>query len=1083
MTFEVPYSSSPAPSTPDRKSSNGRNLFAMSNPSTTPAGPPPSSAKSFTPAGLPPSSVFGSSMMDTTSSMKPLSFSQTSTSTFNPPRNNFESPGYMFADSMRSTTTTQRSPLNQQYQSSPQRGFQDPESEYEDEDSGDYMQEDDTFHRSHGKRKTAQDEGEMLDQEPEYEEDDEMDDYQSDLPESRSNRKSFGQRSTTDLVLATPGILKRSRGAGMSTSEESIMGQQKPSMFEAIARDLFSQMRTPEVTESGDLILTTESVIAQLYEKVIEELSGEDLMSTLTDVSEELLTTWSAYAEKIEVHNNEEYVASIGPGTRTPSFMKANFIAELTLQLHHPPPDLAHELHPTMSIPQVLLIWMARYHDPFSHHRDELLQAINPAKLRLFWDTMFSTLLRGYTSAVTSVLRSCNWRETPSDLGFSRTQRSQGGYSGQVLANVEKVVLDAANILELCPAANQTRSDWNVSSSDWTLFRLRVSQAIEDLKNFAEGREANDERGNGLGFGRSSMATDIGSYSRNAQKAGNKIPWNVYQNLMTLYSILVGDANAIIESAQDWCEATVGLLIWWDDKKDDRRAASGRSRLLQLHQSAGETAQYFHKLRKSFELATEDSTDFQVNSLNPVEVALASVFENDHEAVVGFLRGWSGPISSAVAEIAAIGGWLPAAEPQSLITMGSLDQDDLDLLGISSSSKTDGVKDQALITYAESLSNCRNLWSSNKEQIPRAGWEIAIAVLGRLDSAARSEEIIGKFLKDFELDSSAKVDKVWIMLRSIGMDHHAESTVETYADHLADGSHNYGEAMWYYALAHKTEKVKDVLDLLISLSLVNSTAYPAMADLDDYLKRVISAPKKTLVELSRMDVEAAELLRNLLSGYATLRKFYDLRDEEVLSTKGAKSRTGAASRKAEAAAALLTVISSADDNIRGGLYDEERGSIVSVDFLLALLGESMMFVNQPNMTITVSQIDILLKATENLQVVGPRVYNACAEFLATVIASGQDLKNSAPSDMLRKSTSDASGNSSFSMVGSSMLASKLKQSMSSSGIMVGRNMKRGWDWRRGLSAGTSAHDVLSILRLGLAKDLAQAWLREADGIL
>jgi hypothetical protein len=274
---------------------------------------------------------------------------------------------------------------------------------------------------------------------------------------------------------------------------------------------------------------------------------------------------------------------------------------------------------------------------------------------------------------------------------------------------------------------------------------------------------------------------------------------------------------------------------------------------------------------------------------------------------------------------------------------------------------------------------------------------------------------------------------------------------QSYADLLAEGSHKYGEALWYYALSHKTQRVKDVLDLLISYSLIQSTVYPPESELDDYL-----------------------------SGYATLRKFYVLRDEEVQLPAGEKPQKGPIARKVDAAAALIAVITSSDDNITGGLYDEARGSVVNVDFLLALLGEGMVFVNQQDYTIAVSHINILLKAIEDLQAVGPRVYSACTEFLQTVIASGQGLKGSSPTDMLRKSTSTTSGTSSFSLIGSSMLASQLKQSMGSSGVLVKGNVKRGWDWRHGISASTTGDDVLRILRLGLAKDLAKAFLMEAD---
>lgn len=45
-------------------------------------------------------------------------------------------------------------------------------------------------------------------------------------------------------------------------------------------------------------------------------------------------------------------------------------------------------------------------------------------------------------------------------------------------------------------------------------------------------------------------------------------------------------------------------------------------------------------------------------------------------------------------------------------------------------------------------------------------------------------------------------------------------------------------------------------------------------------------------------------------------------------------------------AALLAVIDSAADSIHGGLYDEQRGSVVQVDGLLALLGEALVFVDR-----------------------------------------------------------------------------------------------------------------------------------------
>lgn len=299
---------------------------------------------------------------------------------------------------------------------------------------------------------------------------------------------------------------------------------------------------------------------------------------------------------------------------------------------------------------------------------------------------------------------------------------------------------------------------------------------------------------------------------------------------------------------------------------------------------------------------------------------------------------------------------------------------------------------------------------------------------------------------------------------------------------MSEDTFKYGEALWYYALAHKQQEVKDVLDLLISFSLLHSVAYPVEAEMDSHLQRLINSPKAALTELSKMDPEAAQLLHKSLSGYATLRRFYDLRDGIATLSEGMSVRPGTAKQRAEAAAALMAVITSSDDNIRGGLYDESRGAVVSIDFLLALLAEATVFVSQPELGVSLPQINILLKAIEDLQTVTPGIYAQCDEFFKTVVASTQGLKGSSPIKLLQKSTSNVSGNS-FSLVGSSMFASQLQKSIGSSGVLVRENVKRGWDWRRGLIATTSGEDILQVLRYGLAKDLARIWVMEADGQL
>ena len=108
----------------------------------------------------------------------------------------------------------------------------------------------------------------------------------------------------------------------------------------------------------------------------------------------------------------------------------------------------------------------------------------------------------------------------------------------------------------------------------------------------------------------------------------------------------------------------------------------------------------------------------------------------------------------------------------------------------------------------------------------------------------------------------------------------------------------------------------------------------------------MSEPADSLATIADLDAEAAVLLQQYLGGYATLRKFYDLRDEEVNLKKGQKPSLRPIARKKAAAASLLTVIASAADNIQGSLYDETQSAIVQVDGLLALLGEAMVFIDR-----------------------------------------------------------------------------------------------------------------------------------------
>lgn len=255
--------------------------------------------------------------------------------------------------------------------------------------------------------------------------------------------------------------------------------------------------------------------------------------------------------------------------------------------------------------------------------------------------------------------------------------------------------------------------------------------------------------------------------------------------------------------------------------------------------------------------------------------------------------------------------------------------------------------------------------------------------------------------------------------------------------------------------------------MLISYSLVESTVYPADKDLDEELKNLLRKRNETLERHAKQDLEAAQLLGRMLSGYATLRKFYELRDE----FQSGESSNKVIVTKKQAVAALTAVISSSDDNIRGGLYDETRDAVVSEDFLLALLGEASVLINQTPGLISLDQIDVLLKAIEDIQTVSSRIYSTCEEFFDLALGSAHGKPISGPGD-LAKSTSSLSG-SSYVLGANTGLMSQMQKSGTTT---------RGWDWRKTLPATTKADQILRKLRLGLAKDLAGLYLEDADGV-
>ncbi|KAJ9156544.1 Nucleoporin NUP85 [Pleurostoma richardsiae] len=1073
--FEVP-SSSP-PSTPDRSSRNGSNIFSYGdNPSTTPAGPPPSSAASFTPAGAPSASYLGSSLMKGMTTQKkaaPLFGSQRSvTSSSNLFARESNSP---LGRSVRATKERQPSRLSKAFAP----GDADDDNTLSNRPGTFRMDYDDSDDDAVEDEDVPSVEAHLPDEDAEADsvngglDDQDAGDMWLDMDQDGSIENHMDRDDSDLMMLTTPAADDRVRREAEDIFRASAM-RSGPRRHEfkcaAIAKDYYSQMSYAPITEPPQLILETESLVNRLYtEGVGTEDDAERLDEALATVTGKLTSMWKDYAEGLP-HPDEEHAAQIGPGPYASPFENAAFLATLALQVHHTRTEDDGKLR-MEPLPETLFRWLSDYHNPYPNQVHEVQRyRPSPASHNLFWETVFIALLRGQVAEAQSLLESAGWENVRMRTG----RRDELSYSGRALENVRRAAKETCDMLESCPGKH---GDWDIWNSDWTLFRIRARGALDQLRRFAEGKGVSqDLELDDSMRGRQSM-TGL------ARKAESHVPWEVYEKLNVLFEIALGSQEAILDVAQDWVEASIGLFGWWDEGRQNRNLHLSRSQSLVLAKDTAGSEGSLERLARSFQTAVE--SDFHFNALNPVEIGMACVFEDNAKAVIAILRVWSLPIASAVAEIASLGHWLPPHQPSALYGFGDLDMDDLEVLGVNPTDpdEADGIKDNTLIQYAQELANYREMSSvKDRSGATRDGWEVAIYVLGRMDSQERSEETVGELvqtiLQEIDVHSGAMVEKIWRLLNDLGMISFAEETVEHYGDILKEESHRFGEAMWYYALAHRPGKVREVMNLLISYSLIQSVAYPPENELDDHLRRLLKERGTTLEGFAKQDLEAAELLGKMLSGYATLRKYYEIRDDET---------TPLSRRYKAAAAALVTVIASSDDNIRGGLYDATRDAVVSEDFLLALLGEALVLLKQAPGALSAQQLDALLKAVEDIQTVGSKVYSACDEFFQLVLASAPGLKGSSPADLLKlqKSTSNLSastGTGSYVLSGSSMLASQLHRSISGgAGGLGGRvNAKRGWDWRAGLTAATTASDVLRILRLGLTKSLARLWLEAAD---
>lgn len=240
-----------------------------------------------------------------------------------------------------------------------------------------------------------------------------------------------------------------------------------------------------------------------------------------------------------------------------------------------------------------------------------------------------------------------------------------------------------------------------------------------------------------------------------------------------------------------------------------------------------------------------------------------------------------------------------------------------------------------------------------------------------------------------------------------------------------------------------------------------------------------------------------------------LRRFYELRDA---SGPQEHLRNKPLARKRQAGAVLASLVASSADSIHGGLFDPSVQSALPVEALLLLLGEALIFVNQEKRVLGVRQAFALLRAVEDISTVTAGVSKRCEEWFRAALedvrrgggsgsnkdrdrnGTGTSTGNGAdnePPPRLIQSTSSLTGSSAFSLIGASGITSGsgsgelVKLSRSESQLQESSTNedqppapRRAWDWRRGLHRDARPQDVLTILRLGLAKEVSVLWTED-----
>ncbi|KAL7269680.1 hypothetical protein RUND412_007641 [Rhizina undulata] len=821
------------------------------------------------------------------------------------------------------------------------------------------------------------------------------------------------------------------------------------------------------VTEPGELIIGTEFMMGELA-SLMEPPQRKDL----DDEDEDM----DGYGGVPEIHKQQEILTEtsklflealsshVASQPKNSNIGKAHYILSLLLPINHS----------QAPITETLRRWITLHHAEPTRPALQTLRLFHPNCVLSpdYWEMIQKLTLRGEVQEVIGLLKKADWNAISTDapevnLTLSKLANQKAPterrYAREEIVIIKEAVDTAIRVLENCPVSGS--SSYAASSSHyffppcvpeirdtpaaWRIWRGRVIAATEELGRLAAG-QVEEEMDDGY-YQPFRVRKDAFGLQREKR---TELPGEVYKALKLVYDILSGDRDAIMATAADWKEAVVTMMMWGravsttpgeyaEDEEEDEWEDEEKNLELE-YDYHGDTDTWtikpfarerdIKRLQRTVESVTED---MPFNQTSAIECAVAGLMAGDF-SFLRILGRYSLLVAAVIVEIGGWGGWIPRLplEGEDTPLLDEFDEDERELFrsALNEGEELQRKSERVLRRYAAGLFGVE--WVNEEREVE--GWEVGVGVLGRARGSMKEP---GELLTKLELSSKSRVEKLLLYCKENALENAASQIAASFADHLSLTPHSHGDTLTFYALSstHRPS-IHHILTTLLTRTLLQSSPYPPTASLDPTLKTLLASPESCPTDALRFE----------LSGYAAIRAFYESR------AKG---------DDATAVHALVAAIRSAGEKFDGGVWDSEWESAIESWMVLTLLGELLPFLNGKKRVLTLPEMFDVLKVITDLEgLLGEtHVWRDAEEFLKSVLeAYGRRWR-------IREEVESGSG-SSWELVKEGIEIEWEEED--AEGVEVDQR-----DWRRGLvGVGVGGREVVRMVRFGLSREIARAWL-------